>query len=150
MTQPANGAVVITGGGTGVSYTPNANYCNSPPGTTPDTFTYTLNGGSIATVSMTVTCAADAPVVDTSAGTTGYTENARADADRRGGDRDRSRRQLDHRRDGADHARTTPARRTCSRSRGVHPGITAMQIGDTLTLSAAPRAPPPTRRRCAT
>ena len=59
-----------------MSYTPNANYCNSPPGTTPDTFTYTLNGGSIATVSMTVTCAADAPVVDTSVGTTGYTENA--------------------------------------------------------------------------
>ena len=76
MTQPANGSVVITGGGTGVSYTPNANYCNSPPGTSPDTFTYTLNGGSTATVSVTVTCAADAPVVDASAGTTSYTENA--------------------------------------------------------------------------
>ena len=76
VTQPANGAVVITGGGTGVSYTPNANYCNNPPGTAPDTFTYTLNGGSTATVSVTVTCAPDAPVVDTSVGTTGYTENA--------------------------------------------------------------------------
>jgi hypothetical protein len=42
VTQPANGAVAITGGGTGVSYTPNANYCNQPPGTTLDTFTYTL------------------------------------------------------------------------------------------------------------
>jgi hypothetical protein len=56
VTQPANGSVVITGGGTGVTYAPNASYCNSSPGTTPDTFTYTLNGGSTATVSMTVTC----------------------------------------------------------------------------------------------
>ena len=61
VTQPANGAVSITGGGTGVSYTPNANYCNNPPGTTPDTFTYTLNGGSSATVSVTVTCVDDDP-----------------------------------------------------------------------------------------
>ena len=47
MTQPANGTVVITGGGTGLTYAPNANYCNTPPGTL-DTFTYTLNGGSTA------------------------------------------------------------------------------------------------------
>ena len=46
MTQPANGTVVITGGGTGLTYQPNPNYCNNPPGTTLDTFTYTLNGGS--------------------------------------------------------------------------------------------------------
>ena len=32
--------------------------------TTPDTFTYTLNGGSTATVSITVTCVNDAPVAD--------------------------------------------------------------------------------------
>ena len=32
-----------------------------PPGTTPDTFTYTLNGGSTATVSVTVTCVDDPP-----------------------------------------------------------------------------------------
>ena len=70
ITQPANGSAAITGGGTGVSYTPNANYCNQPPGTSPDTFTYTLNGGSTATVSVTVTCAADAPVLNTAAGTT--------------------------------------------------------------------------------
>jgi len=62
VTQPANGAVVITGGGTGLTYEPNANYCNSPPGTTPDTFTYTLNGGSTATVSALVACVDDAPV----------------------------------------------------------------------------------------
>jgi VCBS repeat-containing protein len=62
VTQPANGSVGITGGGTGVSYTPNADYCNDPPGTTLDTFTYTLNGGSTATVSVTVTCVDDDPV----------------------------------------------------------------------------------------
>ena len=60
----------------GLTYTPNANYCNLPPGTTPDTFTYTLTpGGSSATVSVTVTCVNDAPVVDLDAddsqGTTG-------------------------------------------------------------------------------
>jgi VCBS repeat-containing protein len=64
VSQPANGAVVITGGGTGLTYAPNPNYCNQPPGTTLDTFTYTLNGSSTATVSMTVTCVNDAPVAD--------------------------------------------------------------------------------------
>ena len=64
VTQPANGTVAITGGGTGLTYQPNANYCNTPPGTTPSTFTYTLNGGSSATVSVTVTCVNDAPVAD--------------------------------------------------------------------------------------
>jgi hypothetical protein len=63
VTQSANGAVAITGGGTGLTYRPNANYCNNPPGTTVDTFTYTINGGSTATVSMTVTCAGDSPPV---------------------------------------------------------------------------------------
>jgi VCBS repeat-containing protein len=76
--DPANGTVVITGGGLGLTYQPDPNYCNAPPGTTPDTFTYTLNGGSTATVSMTVTCAPDNPVVDNSAGSTSYTENAAA------------------------------------------------------------------------
>jgi hypothetical protein len=66
VTQPANGAVAITGGGSGLTYEPNANYCNTPPGTSPDTFTYTLNGtpGSTATVSMTVTCVNDAPAAN--------------------------------------------------------------------------------------
>jgi VCBS repeat-containing protein len=62
VTQPADGTVVITGGGSGLTYQPNANYCNTPPGTTPSTFTYTLNGGSSATVSMTVTCVDDPPI----------------------------------------------------------------------------------------
>jgi VCBS repeat-containing protein len=66
--DPANGTVVLTGGSpgahTGLTYQPDPNYCNDPPGTTPDTFTYTLNGGSTATVSITVTCVNDAPVAD--------------------------------------------------------------------------------------
>ena len=66
--DPANGTVVLTGGSpgahTGLTYQPDANYCNDPPATTPDTFTYTLNGGSTGTVSMTVTCVNDAPVAD--------------------------------------------------------------------------------------
>ena len=75
VTQPAGGVVVITGGGSGLTYAPTANACNSPPGTTLDTFTYTLNGGDSATVSMTVTCVPDAPVVTTS-GMLVYAENA--------------------------------------------------------------------------
>jgi Bacterial Ig domain/Bacterial cadherin-like domain len=59
----AGGTVLITGGGTGVSYAPALNYCNNPPGTTLDTFTYTLNGGSSTTVTITVTCINDAPTV---------------------------------------------------------------------------------------
>jgi hypothetical protein len=67
-TDPANGTVVPTGGSpgayTGLTYQPDPNYCNDPPGTTLDTFDYTLNGGSSATVSMTVQCVNDAPVAD--------------------------------------------------------------------------------------
>ncbi len=62
MTQPANGTVVITGGGTGLTYAPDADYCNdgAPPD---DTFTYTLSpGGDEATVSVAVTCAPDPSV----------------------------------------------------------------------------------------
>ncbi|MEA2154406.1 MAG: hypothetical protein QOE11_546, partial [Solirubrobacteraceae bacterium] len=65
VTQPANGTVAVTGGGTGLSYAPNADSCNSSPGGAPDTFTYTLTPGvSTATVSMTVTCVDDAPELD--------------------------------------------------------------------------------------
>ena len=55
-TEGAHGSVAITGGGTGLTYTPNANYCG------PDSFTYTINGGSQATVAITVTCVDDSPV----------------------------------------------------------------------------------------
>jgi hypothetical protein len=50
-----NGTVTITNSGANVSYTPNANYCGA------DSFTYTLNGGSSATVTVAVTCVDDAP-----------------------------------------------------------------------------------------
>ncbi len=139
VTQPANGAVVITGGGTGVSYTPNANYCNNPPGTTPDTFTYTLNGGSIATVSMTVICGSDAPVVDTSVGTTGYTENAAPtpiDAAVTVTDPDASSITGATVQISANYAGAQDVLALA----GVHPGITAIQIGDTLTLSGTASA----------
>jgi len=45
------------GGGRRVSYTPDPDYCNPPP-QPDDTFTYTLNGGSTATVSVNVKCVA--------------------------------------------------------------------------------------------
>jgi hypothetical protein len=61
--DPANGTVVVAADGLGLTYQPDADYCNNPPGTTLDTFTYTLNGGSTATVRVTVTCVNDAPVV---------------------------------------------------------------------------------------
>ena len=55
-TDGAHGTVAITGGGTGLTYTPDANYCGAP-----DTFTYTINGGSTANVTADVTCVNDAP-----------------------------------------------------------------------------------------
>jgi len=75
--DPANGTVVLTGpvgARDGLTYAPDADYCNTPPPF--DTFTYTVNGGDTATVSITVTCVPDAPTLDTSAGTTTYTEDA--------------------------------------------------------------------------
>ena len=60
ITQPANGTVAITGGGTGLTYTPNADFAG------PDTFTYTITDGDgatdTATVSVTVTNVNDPPV----------------------------------------------------------------------------------------
>ncbi len=59
-TDPARGTVALTGGGTGLTYEPDPNYCNSQPAGNPDTFTYTLApGGSTATVSVTVSCLND-------------------------------------------------------------------------------------------
>jgi hypothetical protein len=57
---PAHGTAAVGAGGANVTYAPTAGYCNTIPNGTRDTFTYTLNGGSIATVSVTVTCACDA------------------------------------------------------------------------------------------
>jgi hypothetical protein len=62
-TQGAHGAVVITGGGTGLTYQPAAAYTGS------DTFTYTIqdSGGPLqdtATVSLTVAADTTAPLVN--------------------------------------------------------------------------------------
>jgi hypothetical protein len=57
VTQPAHGTAAVTGSGAQVSYTPAAGYCNSGPGGAPDSFTYKLDGGSEASVSITVNCA---------------------------------------------------------------------------------------------
>ncbi|PUA81131.1 Ig-like domain-containing protein [Nocardioides currus] len=75
VTQPANGTVTITGGGTGLTYKPATNYFT--PLNTPSTFTYTLDGGSTATVSMTVSPVADNgasnnPTIEVGAETTVY------------------------------------------------------------------------------
>jgi hypothetical protein len=78
-TDPANGTVVIAGDNLSLTYQPDPNYCNNPPGTAPDTFTYTINpSGSTATVSITVDCQNDAPVVTTTGGSTAFTENGGA------------------------------------------------------------------------
>ncbi len=50
-----NGTTAVGPGGANVTYTPGANYCGS------DSFTYTITGGSSATVSVTVSCINDAP-----------------------------------------------------------------------------------------
>jgi VCBS repeat-containing protein len=56
ITQAAHGVVAAAADGSGVGYTPTGDYCNSEPGGAPDRFTYTLEGGSQAVVSVTVTC----------------------------------------------------------------------------------------------
>ncbi len=58
ITQPAQGSTALAGGG--VTYQPKPNYCNDLGGAR-DTFTYRLNGGSSATVAVTVQCVLDPP-----------------------------------------------------------------------------------------
>ncbi len=53
ITQPAHGTAAQDKGA-GVSYRPDPGYCND--GEARDSFTYTLNGGSSATVAVTVAC----------------------------------------------------------------------------------------------
>jgi len=52
-TNGAHGTVAIGSGGSDVSYAPDADYCGA------DSFTYSLNGGSTATVTVDVTCVDD-------------------------------------------------------------------------------------------
>ncbi|MCG8460908.1 MAG: cadherin-like domain-containing protein, partial [Holophagales bacterium] len=75
VTQPTNGVVAVTGGGTGLTYAPAADFCTDPPGTSTDDFTYTLSpGGSSATVRMTVTCVNDPPSISASGTIATYVE----------------------------------------------------------------------------
>jgi hypothetical protein len=61
VAQPANGTVVNNL--SSLSYQPGFNYCNN--GITTDDFSYTLNGGSTASVAVTVTCVDDSPQATT-------------------------------------------------------------------------------------
>jgi hypothetical protein len=54
VTQPDNGSVSIGVDGANVLYSPDLDYCNN--GNTTDDFTYTLNLGSVGSVSMGVDC----------------------------------------------------------------------------------------------
>ena len=134
MTQPANGTVAITGGGTGLTYTPNQNYCNG--GDPTDDFTYTLNGGSTATVAVTVDCADDDPTAVNDAATVAEDSSANPidvlanDTDRRRpeddhrGDPARERDRRDHRRRHRAHLHPEPEllqRRRPDRQLHLHP-----------------------------
>ena len=59
VTEPANGTVAIAGGGTGAHLPAERRLLQRPGGRPTDDFTYTLNGGSTATVAVTVTCVDD-------------------------------------------------------------------------------------------
>ncbi|WP_340160614.1 Ig-like domain-containing protein, partial [uncultured Hoeflea sp.] len=65
VTQPANGTVVITGGGAALSFEPDADF--NTDGAASQSFTYTLNDGSTATVTLTVNPVNDAPAASADA-----------------------------------------------------------------------------------
>ncbi len=54
--DPTHGTASITGGGSSLAYTPDPNYCG------PDSFSYELNGGSGAMVTLNVACVDEGPV----------------------------------------------------------------------------------------
>ncbi|MFK8012115.1 MAG: Ig-like domain-containing protein [Marinicellaceae bacterium] len=60
VTQPLNGSVFNSD--SEITYIPDPNYCND--GQPTDDFTYTLNGGSSATISVTVICVDDAAIAN--------------------------------------------------------------------------------------
>jgi len=51
----ANGTTAVVEDGAAVTYQPDPGYCNDPSGQ-PDDFSYTLVGGAVGTVAVTVTC----------------------------------------------------------------------------------------------
>jgi hypothetical protein len=64
-TQPAHGTVAVAPDNLTLTYTPNPDYCNSAPPASTDDFTYALSpGGSTATVAVTVSCAANPPIIN--------------------------------------------------------------------------------------
>jgi VCBS repeat-containing protein len=65
VTQGSHGSVAITGDGAGLTYTPDADYFGE------DTFTYALNGGSVATVKVTVNGVAEANSIPVASRNTG-------------------------------------------------------------------------------
>jgi Ca2+-binding RTX toxin-like protein len=57
VSEADHGEVSIAEDGTGLTYEPEAGYCND--GEAPDAFTYTLNGGSVGMVTVEVACVTD-------------------------------------------------------------------------------------------
>jgi hypothetical protein len=79
VTQPPNGTVAITGGGAGLTYLPNHDYCNSGGLGSPDSFSYALTpGGASSTVAVTVDCVNDAPLLSLVGTTLAYNEGVGA------------------------------------------------------------------------
>ncbi|KRA31021.1 MULTISPECIES: ELWxxDGT repeat protein [unclassified Nocardioides] len=59
VTQPSNGTVRVVDAGSGLRYSPTPGHCSDPGES--DSFEYALNGGSRATVTLTVACAPRPP-----------------------------------------------------------------------------------------
>ena len=115
VTQPTHGEVQITDGGAKLTYTPDANYCNSPSDPTDD-FTYSVSpGGSTATVAVRVTCADDNPSAVNDQKTVAEDDPATEidvlanDTDPDGGPKSISRGHPAHPRRGPDHRRRREA-----------------------------------------
>lgn len=64
VTQPSHGTVRVVDAGSGLMYSPTPDHCSAPG--EGESFEYALNGGSRATVTLTVTCA-PRPPADTTA-----------------------------------------------------------------------------------
>ncbi|KRA31010.1 hypothetical protein ASD81_16060 [Nocardioides sp. Root614] len=77
VTQPEHGNVSIPASRATVWYQPESGFCNDPEGT-PDRFSYTLNGGSTAMVSVTVTCAEEADTAPPLVAITDFGQNPNA------------------------------------------------------------------------
>ena len=133
-TQPAHGTVAVAGDGSWLTYKPNPDYCNEPGAEPTDDFTYTLNGGSEATVAVTVDCADDDPVAVDDTAT--VAEDADASADRRARQRHRRRR----RRPSRSPPRPSPPTAR-SRSPATAPGS---PTSPTPTTATSPAPSPPT------